>query len=505
MAVEYTDIPGGGGHVSLGFTWAESGDGYNVYVSPELWRMDSAADISNPAARAAIGIDGMGAWYGKSLDPGAGGRWTEILAPGSHAYARGHSDYTVTARIDYEGVITFYNGGYYPPDGYMTWTLTISAKASHAVTFDANGGTGAPAGVTKWYGEQVAIPSTAPTRANYEFLGWSASKTAASASYSAGCSYWTDDADMTLYAVWKLVSNPPTVALEVTRCTSAYAADAEGTYAMAVVTWSVDAETVSSNVGKTVAVSWSPSTGASSKSASVSAKSGTTTLKLGSGFDGSSAYSLTATVTDSLGLSSTTVARRIGPVFHTLDIGNKGNSMGLGAVASDDANQLAVGFDEWMVDSATIPAATVAARLQPLVWRWAERPVGDASSYTADISEWVEASVMFANKLSGPPDHTRYYTVSGGTMTAVAAGYYRISFAETIGTSSRALVAIYKDSKNQAEGSAMAGSCALASVSCVLHFEAGECMQLKENFEGSGTKILGGHCTWVEIEYLGET
>ncbi len=343
------------GALSLGLEWNYSADGYNAYLAPTVWRWD-AYDTNNYGAVFDEWItEPNGAWQGYyDYSWGSGSGWRQVDSFATRAYSRGHSAYTVTLRVQWYSSTGTYSGGWIGAsgqggwkDGYgcFDWSVTIPAKESHAVGFDANGGTGAPSGVTKWYGEQVTMPTAAPTRANYEFLGWSESKTAASAAYQPGQSYWTADADTTLYAVWKLVSSPPTVAVEVARCTSAYAADPEGTYAMAVVTWSVDAATVASNVGKTVKVAWSPSTGAAGKSAAVSAKSGTTTLKLGGGFEAGASYSLTASVTDSLGLTTTTAAQRIGQVFRTLDIGNEGKSMGLGAAASDDGSELKIGFD----------------------------------------------------------------------------------------------------------------------------------------------------------------
>lgn len=283
---------------------------------------------------------------GKVLS-GSDQQWT---GEGSTTFWKKHEAYHAAVFVDTWGADV---------DGYGAWggdcpgrceiAVEVPALESHTVSFDANGGTGAPASVTKWRTEMVTIPSTIPTRANYEFLGWSESKTAASASYQAGKSYWTSDVDVTYYAVWKLVSNPPTVKMEVTRCDSSYTADNEGTYAKAVVTWSVDTASVSTNVGKTVKVTWTPNTTTTippkSVTVTVSTKSGTTTLKLGSGFDGGTTYSLTASVTDSLGLTSTTTVQKLGGVFHTFDIGNSGKSMGLGAAASDSANRLSIGFD----------------------------------------------------------------------------------------------------------------------------------------------------------------
>lgn len=72
----------------------------------------------------------------------------------------------------------------------------------YTVSYDANGGTGAPANQTKTHGVTLTLSSVKPTRDNYTFLGWSTDKNATSATYSAGGSYTLNESK-TLYAVWK--------------------------------------------------------------------------------------------------------------------------------------------------------------------------------------------------------------------------------------------------------------------------------------------------------------
>lgn len=81
-------------------------------------------------------------------------------------------------------------------------SYTVPALPSYTVSYNANGGTGAPSKQTKWYGVDLTLSSTKPSRSHYSFLGWSTSSSATSASYSAGGSY-TDNSSATLYAVWK--------------------------------------------------------------------------------------------------------------------------------------------------------------------------------------------------------------------------------------------------------------------------------------------------------------
>lgn len=85
---------------------------------------------------------------------------------------------------------------------YASKTVSIPKLASYTVSYNANGGSGAPANQTKWYGTALTLSSTKPTRTGYTFQGWATSASGAVA-YKAGGSY-TGNAALTLYAVWKI-------------------------------------------------------------------------------------------------------------------------------------------------------------------------------------------------------------------------------------------------------------------------------------------------------------
>lgn len=73
---------------------------------------------------------------------------------------------------------------------------------SYTVSYNANGGSGAPSSQTKYFNEALTLSSTQPTRSGYTFLGWSTSSTSTTATYSAGSSF-TNNTNTILYAVWK--------------------------------------------------------------------------------------------------------------------------------------------------------------------------------------------------------------------------------------------------------------------------------------------------------------
>lgn len=83
---------------------------------------------------------------------------------------------------------------------YAKWTLN-----TYAVSYNANGGSGAPSAQTKTYNVPLTLSSTVPTRTGYTFLGWSTSSTATTATYAAGGSY-TANASAVLYAVWSIIT-----------------------------------------------------------------------------------------------------------------------------------------------------------------------------------------------------------------------------------------------------------------------------------------------------------
>lgn len=79
---------------------------------------------------------------------------------------------------------------------YAVWELN-----EYDITYNLNGGTGS---IPKQHvtGKTTTLTTVRPTRARYDFLGWSKSKNAIKATYLPGASY-TGTGNVTLYAVWK--------------------------------------------------------------------------------------------------------------------------------------------------------------------------------------------------------------------------------------------------------------------------------------------------------------
>ena len=90
-------------------------------------------------------------------------------------------------------------------------SITVSAR-TYAISYNANGGSGSMSSGSKTHGTAYSIAAngfTAPT--NYQFNGWNTKANGSGDSYSAGSSYSTN-ANLTLYAQWKLVG--PTVKID---------------------------------------------------------------------------------------------------------------------------------------------------------------------------------------------------------------------------------------------------------------------------------------------------
>lgn len=125
-----------------------------------------------------------------------------------------------------------------------TWTYTKSITLfaqwkinTYTVTYNVNGGSGAPSSQTKTYGQALTLSSTKPTRPNYNFKGWSKNKNAVSADYTAGGSYYTDS-NVTLYAVWELAYWIPKITkVTLARCKDNGTLDNYGTYAKVTFSW----------------------------------------------------------------------------------------------------------------------------------------------------------------------------------------------------------------------------------------------------------------------------
>lgn len=121
-------------------------------------------------------------------------------------------------------------GGYVYPHGSINVTGNAIGALAYTVSYNANGGTGAPGSQTKYHGTNLTLSSTKPTRANttangytvtfngnggtpsktsatatnttsYSFVNWNTASGGGGTAYSSGGTY-SANAGATLYAQW---------------------------------------------------------------------------------------------------------------------------------------------------------------------------------------------------------------------------------------------------------------------------------------------------------------
>ena len=83
---------------------------------------------------------------------------------------------------------------------YAVWKVD-----TYTVSYNANGGSGAPSAQTKTYNVSLTLSATVPTRSGYIFQGWATSSTGAVAYQPSGS--YTANAAVTLYAIWKAANS----------------------------------------------------------------------------------------------------------------------------------------------------------------------------------------------------------------------------------------------------------------------------------------------------------
>lgn len=168
----------------------------NISVSVEIheWHHDGGWNFWGRSATSTTWND----WVNDPNWPYLTGPTTMFITSASRTVTRTHSSQSI--KVWGETMNDYVSGARGPSTA--SYVVTVDPKPSYSITYNANNGTGAPVGTTKWYNEDLTLSTTKPTRTGYSFLGWSTSSTATSATYAAGGKY-TANAAAALYAVWK--------------------------------------------------------------------------------------------------------------------------------------------------------------------------------------------------------------------------------------------------------------------------------------------------------------
>ncbi len=127
-------------------------------------------------------------------------RWT-TNANGSGTRYDNRANYSVPSNITSEQTVNL----------YAQWTPN-----TYTISYNANGGSYAPASTSCKYAQRCDITTSQPSRSGYKFLGWSESSNASSPSYYGG-NQITLYGSKTLYAVWQTQNETITVTLTWSR------------------------------------------------------------------------------------------------------------------------------------------------------------------------------------------------------------------------------------------------------------------------------------------------
>lgn len=239
----------------------------------------------------------------------------------------------------FQGWATSASGGvsYQPGATYSnnaSATLYAVWKAiTYTVSYNANGGSGAPSSQTKTYGVNLTLSSTRPTRTNYNFLGWGVSASSTTVLYSPGSTY-SENVDITLYAIWSLAYTPPRIEiLECYRTIGSAIPSDEGEYVQYKVKWETDKNATRLNSAFRVQNSGSSFT--TMINHTLSGTSGTVAYEFSMArLSAEKAYEIQFTVTDSMGSSS--VSTILQPMTFIIDLLKGGKGITFGKPASEE-------------------------------------------------------------------------------------------------------------------------------------------------------------------------
>ena len=191
--------------LEFGVDWNATVSNTNIKLAPIIYRWDKY-DTNNYGGTfdETLSPDPSGAGSWDDLTYGSGQGTRQIDSFGTRTYNRRNgSSFTVTLTLSWSSNTGTFNGSYFQNagSGSHSWTYTIPALPTYTVSYNANGGSGAPGNQTKTYGVNLTLSSTKPTRSGYTFSKWNTASNGSGTNYSSGGSY-TGNANLTLYAQW---------------------------------------------------------------------------------------------------------------------------------------------------------------------------------------------------------------------------------------------------------------------------------------------------------------
>lgn len=102
--------------------------------------------------------------------------------------------------------ISYSSGGTFNKSNLSTTLYAIWEGKTYTITYNANGGSGAPSSHSYVYSDNdtdiVTLKTTIPTRSGYAFVAWNTSADGTGISYSFGEAFIKEPSNITLYAIW---------------------------------------------------------------------------------------------------------------------------------------------------------------------------------------------------------------------------------------------------------------------------------------------------------------
>ena len=222
---------------------------------------------------------------------------------------------------------------------YAVWEAV-----TYTVSYDANGGFGAPGSQTKTHGQDLTLSTVVPTRTNYNFKGWGTSASATSATYSAGGTYSTDEA-ITLYAIWELAYVPPRITSFIAYRVNGDGLEADdGTFCACSFAWRTNKESANAAFSykrKTDSV-WTQDKTISLNKTDEGIQAVREEILNFSNFNADYSYDIKVTVSDSLGSSYVTYS--LMSTHYVIDFLNGGKGVSFGKAAETE-NVAEFGWD----------------------------------------------------------------------------------------------------------------------------------------------------------------
>lgn len=232
------------------------------------------------------------------------------------------------------GSVAYASGASYTENSAITLYAVWKAN-TYTVSYNANGGSGAPSSQTKTYGVNLTLSTTEPTMTNYTFKGWGTSSSATTVSYSAGASY-TSNASITLYAIWELAYIKPRInKFSVTRMKSVNGVAVESEDG--TIGWgSLDCE---ADIPITViTIKWKSNSESTWHSKTITGNIGTSyksnSLLISTDLDSETTYNICVEVNDGTGTTSKTII--LPSKSYSMDFLNGGKGVAFGKAAEID-------------------------------------------------------------------------------------------------------------------------------------------------------------------------